>query len=360
MSFVRISNEQFDVAGAPIYLTGANCYYLGYKSRRMVDAVLDAAARIGFSVIRTWGFMDDPKEGVVFQSWDAAAGAPAYNDGSDGLQRLDYLIHAAGTRGLKLILPLVNYWPDFGGMDRYTAWYGLGNRAEFYTNSNTRRAYRDWVTHVLTRTNSLNGVEYRNDPAVMAWELTNEARCDFGPAVLLSWTAEMAAHLKSVDSNHLVAMGDEGLFRRAGSRDWAYDGRHGSDFEALLGVPEIDFGTFHLYGDTWDVPRDFGTYWIKDHIDAGVRARKPVLLEEYGWKEKTGRNTVYREWLDAIYRGGGGGDLAWMIADAQDDGTMYPDFDGFTVYANDIPPAITAHIARVNRNNSAAAAAVTS
>jgi mannan endo-1,4-beta-mannosidase len=356
MAFVGVAGQQFSINDLPVYVTGANCYYLGYKSRRMVDALLDAAAGLALSVIRTWAFMDEPKEGVVFQSWDRGAGAPAYNDGPNGLERMDYVIHAAAQRGLKLILPLVNNWTDFGGMDRYCEWYGLSRHGDFYTHSDARRAYREWVTHMLTRTNSITGVEYRNDPAIMAWELANEARCELGSSTLSSWAAEMAAHLKSVDSNHLVAVGDEGFFRRSGSRDWTYDGSTGCDFEAVLGVPEIDFGTFLLYPVTWGYRRDFADYWIKDHIAAGARAGKAVLMEEYGWKDHSARNEVYREWLDAMYLGGGAGDLFWMLAAAQDDETPYPDFDGFTIYADQVPEALEAHIARVNYTNSAAAA----
>jgi mannan endo-1,4-beta-mannosidase len=200
-------------------------------------------------------------------------------------------------------------------------------------------------------------VLYREDPAILAWELTNEARCELGCGVLTTWTAEMAAYLKSVDPNHLVGLGDEGFFQRSGSPDWTYNGSTGCDFEALLGIPEIDFGTFHLYPETWGARRDFGRYWIQDHIDAGARAGKPVVMEEYGWKDKSTRNDVYAEWLDAMYLGGGAGDLFWMLAAAQDDGTRYPDFDGFTIYADDVPQAVEAHVARVNYNNSVAAAA---
>lgn len=36
--------------------------------------------------------------------------------------------------------------------------------------------FRFWQT-VLTRRNSLTGVEYRDDPTIFAWELINEPRC---------------------------------------------------------------------------------------------------------------------------------------------------------------------------------------
>lgn len=357
MPFVGISGQQFSIGNAPVYLSGANCYYLAYKSRAMVDAVLDSAAAMGIGVLRTWAFLDQPKEGVVFQSWDPVAGKPVYNDGPSGLEHLDYVIYSAGLRGIRLMLPLVNNWPDFGGMDQYVSWYGLNHHAAFYSDPAIRNAYRNWATYLLTRTNTLTGIEYRHDPTIMTWELTNEARCEWGCADLTGWAGEMAAHLKSIDPNHLVAMGDEGFFRRFGSPDWTYDGSTGVDFEALLGIPEIDYGTFHMYPENWGMAEGYAGYWIQDHIDAGVRAGKPVVLEEYGWRDQSSRNSMYELWLDAMYLGGGAGDLFWMLAATQDDGSRYPDFDGFSIYAESVPAALAAHLERVRQENSAEATA---
>ncbi len=146
-------------------------------------------------------------------------------------------------------------------------------------------------------------------------------------------------------------MGDEGFFNRAGSPDWTYNGSQGSDFEAFLGIPAIDFGSFHLYPETWGKGSDFGDYWIKDHIDASARANKPALLEEYGLKDQATRDNVYRGWLEAIYNQGGAADLFWMLAAEQDDGTLYPDFDGFTLYGNTVPQAILTHAASMRARN---------
>lgn len=361
MAFIQASATQFTLNGSPFYFAGSNTYYLTYKSKFMVDAVLDSAKALGLRLIRTWGFLDmgsldgsvpsvappGPKEGVYFQYWDPSNSAPAYNDGPSGLEHLDYAIYAAGQRGLGVILPFVNNWPDFGGIDQYVAWYGLASHNDFYTDSNTRQAYKNWVSHLVNRTNIYSGVKYQDDSTIVAWELANEPRCAGNGASLLNWVAEMSAFIRQTDPNHLVAVGDEGFFNRSLTSDWLYDGSQGLDFEKFLGVPTVDFGTFHLYPDGYGRSGDFGSYWIADHLAAGSRAGKPVVLTEYGLKDPVSRGNVYQGWLNQIYTQGGAGDMFWMLAAQQDDGSLYPDFDQYTLYSSSAPSSIPTHAAQM-------------
>ena len=78
---------------------------------------------MGLNVLRVPAFLDAPWRGVCFQSWNPATNRPEVNTGENGLQRLDHLIADAEQAGIRLILPLVNHWPDFGGMDCYVEWF---------------------------------------------------------------------------------------------------------------------------------------------------------------------------------------------------------------------------------------------
>src|SRR3954465_14014186 len=120
--FVVRTGPELRLHGKTFHFAGTNNYYLPYSSKLMVDDVLTTAAAQGFDVVRTWGFMEQPKNGVQFQSWDSATGAPAFNDGATGLERLDYVIAKAGQLGLRLVIPFTNNWGDFGGMDQYVNW----------------------------------------------------------------------------------------------------------------------------------------------------------------------------------------------------------------------------------------------
>ena len=129
--FVKRNGNVLQLNGKQFRFAGSNNYYLMYKSQFMVDDVLSAAAANHFGVMRVWGSLDignqdgsnsirGKSDGVYLQYWDGTA--PAYNDGDDGLKRLDYVIHRAGQLGLKLVIPFVNNWNDFGGMDQYVRW----------------------------------------------------------------------------------------------------------------------------------------------------------------------------------------------------------------------------------------------
>lgn len=54
----------------------------------------------------------------------------------------------------------------------------------------------------------------RDDPYILAWSIANEPRYPDDPsgAGLTRWIAEAAAFVKSIDSNHLVAVDVEGFF----------------------------------------------------------------------------------------------------------------------------------------------------
>lgn len=351
--FVTRSGTNFMLNGSTYYFAGTNNYYLIYKSNYMVDDLLVNAANNNFKVIRAWGFLDignqdgsnsvdgsGIKDGVYFQYWNGSA--PAYNDGPNGIQKLDYVIWKAGQLNLRLIIPFTNNWRDFGGMDQYVRWHGGGFHDDFYSNATIKQWYKNYISHLVNRVNPLTGVAYKNDPAIMAWELGNEPRCqgsgtygyssNCNTTMITSWVSEMSAYIQGIDTNHLVAVGDEGFYCIPNAPDWTDNCGAGVDTVGFTNVSTIDFMGFHLYADAWGHTSDWGTTWITRHITDGHAAGKPVMLGEYGQRDQGTRNTVYQTWTNAINTNGGDGDLFWMLAAHQDDGTLYPDYDSYTIY----------------------------
>jgi mannan endo-1,4-beta-mannosidase len=50
--------------------------------------------------------------------------------------------------------------------------------------------------------------------------------------------------------------------------------------------------------------------------------------------------------MDTVYANGGSGALFWILSGKQDDGTLYPDYDGATVYC---PSAVCTTIGNFSR-----------
>lgn len=351
--YVRRVGRSFQLSGRPFRPVGASNYYLMYKSPAMVDSLLNTAATSGFNTVRMQGTIvignqdgsnsiHGKADGVYFQYWDGTR--PAFNDGADGLRHLDYVVYKAGQLGLKLIIPLVNNWNDFGGMDQYVRWRGGKYHDDFYTDSQIRRWYKDWLSHLLNRVNTYTGIPYKDDATIMTWELANEPRCRSGSSsayprspsctsrTLIDWADDVSAYLKSIDSQHLVSVGDEGFYCIAGATDWTEDCSEGVDTLALADLPYVDVMSLHMYPDNWEKSVAWGTAWIQRHIRDARSIHERVILGEFGVHDKATRNPIYKEWTDAVLASDGGGALYWMLSDKQDDGTLYPDYDGYTVY----------------------------
>ncbi|WP_456028852.1 X2-like carbohydrate binding domain-containing protein [Ruminococcus sp.] len=384
--FVYADGSKFMCDGSPYYYGGTNCYYLTYKSKSEVKNVFDDASKMGLKVIRIWGNLDvgkktgkidsqsghevfegnndgtGEKDGVYFQYWDDKAGKPVVNEGEDGLRRLDYVIKQAEEHNMKLVITFTNYWEAFGGMGQYVKWYqmsqgkSIGNSkvdekdtCDFYTNETIKGWYKDYIKTLLNHTNYYTGEKLMDSEAVFSWELSNEPRCTVDEFckddILYNWAKEMSAYVKSIDPYHMVSVGDEGFYnlgyQEAAKQDLpsaAYSGYYGVDFNKLMTIDTVDFGTPHMYVDQWGFDLgDDDLEWIKRHAQTTASADKPVIFEEFGLTDKTKRDAAYSDWLDIVtgdyYEGVEyQGFNYWMIASYLDDGTLYQDYDGYTVY----------------------------
>ncbi len=193
------------------------------------------------------------------------------NYGDDGLQRLDYVVSQAEKLGLKLVIPFVNNWPDYGGFALYASIYGA--QPNFYENKKSQEVYRDYIKVIVSR--------YRNSSAIFAWQLCNEPRCSAcNTSVIYKWATDTSKYIKSLDPNHMVSLGDEGWFALSsgysdedGTSSHAYSGGNGVDFVANLNISTLDYHTFHLYPSWWNYPFSWGNHWIRQHADAGAKVR---------------------------------------------------------------------------------------
>ena len=78
--------------------------------------------------------------------------------------------------------PLVNNWGEYGGLPAYAAWAsatlgGTYEHDDFFSNAQMKQWWKDYAYTLATRVNTFTGVAYRDEPAILAWEIGNELRC---------------------------------------------------------------------------------------------------------------------------------------------------------------------------------------
>lgn len=330
-SFIETSGTDFTLDGRPFFVTGVNNHYLTFGSQAEVTRVLDDAKAIGANIVRTflqpvigsldgsvatiwnWRIVADASDLAVKDTyllhWDPRKNAMAVNDGASGMQKVDFLIAEAGKRRLRLIIAFLDFWAYTGGAQQMRAWYGSRDQSRFFFyDPRTKRDYRTWVSNVVQRVNTLTGLAYRDDPTIMAWELMNEGNAR--PETLRSaWTAEMSAYVKSLDPNHLVSSGHANVAEKL------------SD----LSIPSLDFGTWHGYPLYYKLTVQQFNDMITEFCQLAARAKKPVLLEEFGYA-RSHRDSAgaYAMWLDTLVRNPNcAGWVVWRLVSRQDSG-RYP------------------------------------
>lgn len=183
-----------------------------------------------------------------------------------------------------------------------------GDKHLFYVDPRVKAAYKNYARTIITRKNTVTGVNYADEPAILGWEVLNEphtkdeyernggAVCKNTPGgcvpgkLAYTWIAEMSAYIKSLDAKHLVSTGEEG-YRADGDtscchNNWINGGFKGEDFTKNTALPTIDFATIHVYPDHWQItPSEYtwiGPNYIADRAKVAHSFGKPIIMEEYG------------------------------------------------------------------------------
>ncbi|EQB50640.1 hypothetical protein CGLO_09896 [Colletotrichum gloeosporioides Cg-14] len=341
-SFPSASGTRFTIDGQTKYFAGSNSYWISFLTNNAdVDLVMDNVAKSGLKIFRVWGFNDVntiPGNNQVWYQYLSASGSQI-NTGANGLQRLDAVVSAAERKGVKLIINFVNFWDDYGGFNAYVKAFG-GSKESWYTNAAAQAQYQAYVRAVVNR--------YKSSSAIFAWELANEPRCKAcSTDVIYKWAESTSKFVKSLDSNHMVTLGDEGM-GLPGDGSYPYQYGEGTDFVKNLGIKTLDFGTFHMYPDHWGVDlKTWSPGWIKSHGEACAKAGKPCLFEEYG--SLSDHCNIEKAWQQVSRTASGlGADLFWQWGDQLSSGQTHN--DGFTIYhgSSDYQCLVVDHVKAIN------------
>lgn len=312
--FVARDGLGLTLDGRPYRFVGANAWYLAwlgaeadFGDRARLGRELDALAALGVGNLRIAASAElSPLKNSV---------RPAFRDGAGVYEEalltgLDHAMAEIGRRGLKAVLYLTNFWEWSGGMATYLLWTNGGRYIDmndpahpwpafpdfvsgFYRSPDAVALYHDHVRRIVGRVNSVTGVAYADDPAVMAWQLANEPRPGGGEAMadrtlpaFHDWIGATARLIKSIDPNHLVSTGGEGLKGSLEREDLVLSSQAFDD---------IDYMTAHLWPANWgwlDRSDMAGSHaaalaasadYIARHEAMARRSGKPLVLEEFGY-----------------------------------------------------------------------------
>ncbi len=162
-----------------------------------IDDALGSIAQIGGQVVRTYTLAvkkaDDPPDLPRY-----ILGPGQFNE--EAFKTLDAVMAAAHRHHVRLIIPFVDQWSWWGGTAELAAFRGK-KPEEVWTDPQVIEDFKNIVTFVVNRVNTVTGIRYRDDKAILAWETGNELHSP--PA----WTQQIAAHIRSLDSQHLVLDG---------------------------------------------------------------------------------------------------------------------------------------------------------
>lgn len=332
--FVRRTGPRLAIGDRPYRFLGTNMWYAAYlgsfaEGRDRLRRELGRLADLGVTNIRVMGAAEDsPLKNSL---------KPAMHDRhgvwrEDYLRGLDFFIAELAVHGQKAVIFLNNFWEWSGGMVTYQYWTNGGHyidlgdpahpwpefadySAQFYASPKAVALADRAVRHLVERRNSVTGTLYRDDPAIMAWQLANEprpggseAKTDY--AAYYAWIDATAKLIKRLDPNHLVSTGNEGLMGCMQREDCVV----GSSSSAA-----VDYVTCHIWPLNWGWidPANFAATfeagldktraYVAAHVALAARLGKPLVIEEFGLPRDGGEYattlaTTHRDRLyDAVF-----------------------------------------------------------
>ncbi len=282
--WVQARENFFVIGDAVFYPQGVNYYPVRFPWRRFltetdmntVDRELDLITTSGLNTIRLYLWND----ALFTCPGSGAIPVPA------AFQRLDGIIQRAAARNLRVILSL-NDMPD---LENYP----------LYSNP----------AHVQAQTAFIVG-RYRDEPAVMAWDVRNAGDIDYGiennmqgqftREAVLNWLSQTVNQIRAIDSRHLITAG------------WAID--------SAATVPYVDFVSF--------------AHWSKDVsllrgrlVTLKNLVAKPVVLLSFGYStsemSEDEQAQTFDNTIDVLEENDVAGWVIWTAFDFPTDATCYP------------------------------------
>lgn len=304
---ITVKGTQFYKGDKPYSYIGTNYWYgsllaskkIGDRKRLLRE--LDLMKKNGIDNLRILVGADGGKYDFTVRP------ALQYEQGKydeDLLDGLDFLINEMNKRKMYAVLYLTNNWEWSGGMSQYLEWNGKGPipipaiapntwpqfmsyTEQFHSCEPCMEALNNHVKFIIGRTNSYSKKKYTEDNTIMAWQVGNEPRLFTveNEAKFTAWLNNIVDLIDSLDKNHLISTGSEGLNSSNDSMEI---------FERTHQNPNIDYLTMHIWPKNWNwfkadnaektLPttlENAGIY-IDKHVKVANNLKRPIIIEEFG------------------------------------------------------------------------------
>lgn len=310
--FIQREGAQLTLNGHPFRYGGGNIYWLGldenvggvgYPTHFRVDDAIETAQRMGATVVRA--------HTLGISTGNPLSLEPSLGHFNDqAFDAIDYAVASASRHGIRLLIPLTdNYHYYSGGKHNFTDWEHVPED-DFFVNPRVIADFEAYIDHLLQHVNPLTGLALKDDPSIFAWETGNEIR------PLTAWTSEISAHLKQIDSHHLVL-----------------DGHYGID-TAACDLPTVDLCGAHFNGTAFMMTGEA----LHDQVKL-LEGKRPFIIGEFDWQQHHGGGDLESFLKEALGNPAVAGATYWSLFGHADTRSYVQHSDGFTLhYPGDTPP----------------------
>jgi mannan endo-1,4-beta-mannosidase len=283
---------------------GANAFQLvhnDYPSSRLmshseIDSLLDKAVTLKAGIVRahTLGVnVGSSSNHLVTGVTGTTTPVISYNTAV--WEVMDYAVAAAASRGLYLMVPMVDElhyyhggkatWVNFrrpgtvsldGNVKSSSSSTQRAAEDYFYTDSQIRTDFKKYISDWLNHVNQYTGLAYKDTPAIAIVETGNEL---WTADSFRTWTPEIAAYIKSIAPNVLVADG----MAADGSSYWAAQNPAQDPIGHIVTTESLASTSIDVVGI-----HPYSVFTAADVTTAASRAAsagKAFLVGEYPWSK---------------------------------------------------------------------------
>lgn len=169
--------------------------------------------------------------------------------------RLDETLQIASQYNVRIIVAFTDeYHTGFCPQGDHVYYTYMGCLGTSFFTSGYNNNYIPLVNHIVNR--------FKNDPVVFCWQVGNELKTPWNPTEIMPFCRNVAAHIRSMDSRHLVSYGTASY--EFSKLDWDQAEQLYQDF---------DFLTIHPYN---------GREFVNDAVLADYLG-KPLVIQEAGF-----------------------------------------------------------------------------